>query len=255
MAVLCVVVGLSSVAAQEEAQSESTFSITPRIWFGNLDQVEGEGERIEAFVIPLAGLTLTFSPRSLPNTNFLLTILAGEGDGDFVYYQIPGGTAEAERLDIEFLVRRNFPNRTFSFFYGARFIEFDDTNTIMCSSCFFAPFYKAEATSNVLVAEVGVGGVSDITEDSRHRLFGYVTLGYAYSDWEWEAIEGGTPFTEDGTGTDLAWDLNFGYQWHISPKISFSGRLRGFFIPEKNDEGLEKLTSILGPDFALTIRF
>ena len=259
LGLLCLIVSFSTVVAQVE-QDTSRFSITPRIWFGQFDGVEGEGEQIESFVIPLAGATLNFSPRSLPNTNFLLTVLTGEGDGDFNYFGETGGESKAERDDIEFLVRYNFPDRLFSIFYGARYLEFDQTNTIDSSTAFFAPRYEAVTKSELWVAEVGVGGVTDISEDSHHRLFGYVTIGVAFIDFEFSGFEQGDIFgflmeEEEGSSTEIAYDLNLGYQWNFSPHVSFSARLRGFIITDENDAGQGAFNSIIGPDLALTFRF
>ena len=261
LGLLCLIFTFASVAAQE-TQEKSRFSVTPRIWLGQFNTVEFEGERIEAFVIPLSGLTFTFSPRSLPNTNFLLTALTGDGDGDFVYFGFPGGQSEAERDDIELLIRYNFPDKLLSIYYGVRFVDFNTTSAIStCPSSldpicgFWFPLNKSVTDSELWVVEIGVGGVTDITEDSSHRLFAYFTLGAGFSDFDFVQIEGPATFIESGSSTDLVYDINFGYQWHISSNISFNARYRGFIIADEDDNGHTRLNTIHGPDVGLTIRF
>lgn len=264
VAVVCTLLPCSMIGAQTE-DDPSRFSVTPRIWLGQFDGVEGEGERIEAFTIPLAGLTLGYSPRSLPNTQFLLTLLTGDGDGDFSYFQSPGGRAEVDRDDFEFLVRYTIPDRLFSIFFGVRFISFDQKVTIDTSLLgppFWAPRYQAITESDVWVVEVGVGGVTDISEDSRHRLFAYLTFGAAFIDFEFDGFEGGAAgadpfarFIEEGSSTEPAFDINFGYQWNVNDYFSFSARYRGFVIFDENDEGQASFNTIIGPDIAFTFRF
>lgn len=234
----------SSVFAAEDSEDKTFFRLTPRIWFSFANTVNDEDSSTEMFSLPMYGATLAVIPKGAPNLNFLLTGFYGEGNGEFLTAFEPPGETQAERADIEFLVRYNFPGKNFSIFAGPRFVGFYKED--------MAGSFWAETDTTVWVAELGIGTVTNITDDGRHRFFGNFTLGAASMEYDYEDSTG---WTESDSGVYPSVDFNFGYQHSIGLSSSFSIRYRGFIILEENDFGQKRLDTFHGPEIAFTINF
>ncbi|MGD2271857.1 MAG: hypothetical protein PVI06_15755 [Desulfobacterales bacterium] len=234
----------SSVVAADSSEDETLLRVTPRLWLSFANTISSEDSSTEMFFLPMFGATLAVTPRGAPYYNFLLTGLYGEGDGDFAALSGSRGDSEAERVDVEFLVRYNYPGKNFSVFVGPRFVNFYQEDA--------AGALFAETDTSVWVLELGIGTVTNITDDGRHRFFGNFTLGAAFVDYDYDDSTG---WTESGSGTYPAIDFNFGYQYSIGLSSSFSIRYRGFLIFDENDFDQTKLDTFHGPELALTINF
>jgi hypothetical protein len=230
--------------AQDDTEIVTGVRFTPRLWLSMFNPVDGEGESREQYVIPFFGATLLISPSGTPNTNFFLTGLYGEGEGE--YYR-PGdaiGESTNQRLDVEFLIRRNIPGKSVSIFFGARYINFEDVS--------IAGDFQAESISDMIIAEFGVGIVTDLTEDGRHRVFANLMPGIANASWDYEDSEG---WEESDSGLHPTLDVNFGFQFGLNDRAALSARYRGFFVSEENDYEQSRLVTIHGPELALSIGF
>jgi hypothetical protein len=234
----------ASAFAADDSEDKTFIRLTPRIWFSFANTINDEDSSTEMFYLPMYGVTLTVTPKGAPNYNFLLTGFYGEGNGDFRTAYDPPGETEAERVDVELLVRYNFPGKNFSIFAGPRFVGFDKKD--MAGSFF------ANTDTTVTLAEIGIGNVTNITDDGRHRFFGNFTFGVAFANYDYYDSTG---WTESDSGTYPAIDFNFGYQYSIGLSSSFSLRYRGFIIFDENDYEQIRLNTFHGPELAFTINF
>jgi hypothetical protein len=234
----------TSAFAADDSEDQTSVRLTPRVWLSFANIVNSEDSSTEMFFLPMFGATLAVTPKGAPNYNFLLTGFYGEGSGDFRTASDPPGDTDAERVDVELLVRYNFPGKNFSVFAGPRFVSFYQED--------LAGSFFAETDTTVLVLELGVGTVTDMTDDGRHRLFGNFTLGAGFIDYDYEDSTG---FTESGSGTYPAIDFNFGYQYSMGSASSFSIRYRGFIIFDENDFDHTRLNTFHGPEIAYTFNF
>jgi len=234
----------ASAFAADDSENKTSVRLTPRIWLSFANTTNDEDSSTEMFFLPMYGATLTVTPKGAPNYNFLLTGLFGEGDGYFRTASEPPGVTEAERVDVELLVRYNFPGKNFSIFAGPRFVSFDKKD--MAGSFF------ANTDTTVMLAELGIGNVINITDDGRHRFFGNFTFGVGFFDYDYDDSTG---WTEYGSDTYPAIDFNFGYQYSMGLSSSFSLRYRGFLIFDENDFEQTRLNTFHGPELAFTINF
>ena len=106
----------SSSFASDATEAQTGFRVTPRLWLSYMDLQDDEETTTEAFFLPLYGLTVSVTPKSTPNLNFMFTGLFGDGDGEYVNQWYGDGEIEGERTDIEFLVRYNYPDKSFTIF-------------------------------------------------------------------------------------------------------------------------------------------
>jgi len=74
----------SSSFASDATEAQTGFRVTPRLWLSYMDLQDDEETTTEAFFLPLYGLTVSVTPKSTPNLNFMFTGLFGDGDGEYV---------------------------------------------------------------------------------------------------------------------------------------------------------------------------
>lgn len=236
---------------QDFEKEKTNFSVTPRVWFAYTDLPAEDYTSVESFWIPMYGATVTVSPSSTPNFSFLLTALTGDGDGDAaVTYIADPAELEADRTDVELLVRYAIPEMNSSLYFGYRYVTFDQTLKVPSFS------FSADTDSNLHAIELGLGTTANITESGRHRIFGNFTFGLTFSDWDYKDTDG---FSSSGNDTSPMIDFNAGYQYSVSEHFSFSIRYRLFAYMQdtefKDDVFQDKLVAIHGPELGLTWTF
>lgn len=234
----------SSSFASDATEAQTGFRLTPRLWLSYMDLQDDAGTSTEAYFLPMFGLTASVTPKATPNLNFMLTGLYGDGDGEYVNQWYGDGDTEGERTDIEFLVRYNFPDKSFTIFAGPRYVTFDSKAT--------AGVFRAKTDASIFIIEVGAGTVTPISDDGRHRLFGNFTIGVAFTDYDYKDTEG---WDESDSATYPSIDFNFGYQYSIGASYSFSTRYRAFMLVEENDLDQMKHNAIHGLEVAFTTNF
>jgi len=242
----------SLVYAEEAAEQKTVFTLTPRVWFAFADVADEGWYNAESFFIPMYGLTATVAPRFMPNWSFLLTGLYGTSNGDFVVTEsVPHykGKADYERLDIEFLVRYTLPGTGLSFFLGPRYVKWQREQNVKAWGN-----YRTKGKSNLWVGEVGASYVHAIGESGKHRLFSNLTLGIAYSDWDWRSNDP-SERAQSGHNTQPLVDANLGYEYLFTKEWSASLRYRIFALREENDFGLKRWSLFHGPEIGLSFRF
>ncbi len=230
-----------AIAAEEE-ESDILFQITPRLWLSYLNIVNDEETSTDQIFIPLFGLTVSVNPSS--TWNVLLTGYYGEGDADYINIFEGTGTTEAERIDVELLLRYNFPGKKFSIFGGGRYVDFSEDSS--------AGTFQAEDDSTLFLLEIGMGMVAEMSDNGRHRLFSNFTAAAAFSEYEYRDSNG---YVESGDDVYPALDFNFGYQYVIGSSMSFSVRYRGFVLFDENDYYHTRLNTLHGPELGLTFYF
>ena len=243
----------SSVYAEEAAQQKTIFTLTPRVWFAFADVADEDWYNAESFFMPMYGLTASVAPGFMPNFSFLLTGLYGTSDGDFVTKGFPhyNGKADYDRLDIEFLARYTIPGTGLSFFLGPRYVRWNREHNVKAWGW---GDYRTKGKSNIWVGEVGASYVSAIGESGKHRIFGNLTLGIAYTDWDWRSNDP-SERAESGHDTQPLVDANLGYEYLFTKSWSASLRYRIFALREENDLGLKRWAVFHGPEIGLSFRF
>jgi hypothetical protein len=289
----------SPVFAQDDMEQETGISLTPRIWGSYIDPMAGAVVKKEAYMLPMFGATLAIRPGSTPNYNFLLTALFGSGEGDAI---VPGSalntsigpvpysfnselaqaSTEAERLDIEFLIRRIFPGKWFSIYFGPRYASWKETTSATVGYSItvgpylgFGPWTESESAdfavdleSKFYALELGIGTVAEMSEDGAHRLFTNFVVAGAYTTWEATpnamALQVsaetfldflGLPTIQiDGNNINTSIDTNLGYQYS-GERLALDLRYRLFMVAEQNYVEQTQFTTLHGPELGISILF
>lgn len=293
----------SPVAAQDDMEQETGISLTPRIWLSYIDPMAGAVVKKEAYMLPMYGATLAIRPGSTPKYNFLLTALFGGGTGDAI---VPGNalnasiagipfslsselsqaSTEADRLDIEFLIRRIFPDKWFSLFFGPRYAHWKETTSGTVGYTLtvgpiptllgdIGPFsdeqsakFALDLESDFYAFELGIGTVAEMSESGAHRLFTNFVVSAAYQSWEATpnlfdyqiALETVADFiglpeakiSGDHIGTSI--DTNVGYQYS-GERLALDLRYRLFMVVEQNYLEQTQFTTLHGPELGISVLF
>jgi hypothetical protein len=185
------------------------------------------------------------------------------------------GETEAERLDVELLVRRRFPDKWFSLFFGPRYASWQETTTGDVGYTVTLNNTVVDQQSGHLVIdldtdfyafEFGLGTVAEMATNGRHYLFSNFIFAAAYTKWEGtaRATEGALPDpallgvlglpTEDTSGEqfDQSLDANLGYQYG-GDRFGVSARYRVFVLATKNATDQTQFTTLHGPEIGLSI--
>jgi hypothetical protein len=193
------------------------------------------------------------------------------------------GAADAERIDIEFLVRRLFPDKWFSLFFGPRFASWKETTTgtvgydlLVGPIPPLVPELSQQATYDVAIDldtelygfEVGLGTVAEMSESGRHVLFSNFIFALAYTEWEATSVvrqDGvedpslsqflgipGGKLSGDHLSNSL--DANLGYQYS-GDRIGLNLRYRVFMLSEENALEQTQFTTLHGPEVGLVYQF
>lgn len=220
-----------------------SFAISPRFYYTFIDT----SDYSEVASVPMVGLSLTAGPRG-GNWDLTLNGLYGDGDADWtelsesVWFQT--GEFEIERTDYELVWRRRLTDSPVYIGFGARYVDVEELYIGDISGLLETD------TTEITVGEFIVGFSTQVSEGSRHSLFGSALFGIGTFDFE--AVEVGEPdITDDGTA--LLYDINLGYQYVIGQTTSFSTRYR---IIAVNTDGVEtEQDTVHGPEIAFTFRF
>lgn len=258
--------GLSRAIAQQPM-----FSISPRFY---QTWIEAD-EFAEPIVMPIGGLTVSVAP--FPNWDFSLNALYGVGESDFREIAIDpnvgfdgDGTVEAERLDLEFLIRHRYPDSSAYVVAGVRYILFTEEFTVDSpglsgagAGCGATPCFNAgkveEAETEFILGELGAGFAARISKSGRHSAFANVVLGLGSFETTEELFNGtaacGVSCTGKTTDDGLAFlaDANVGYQYAFTRSASLSVRWRVIAVHNGGEES--NLSVVHGPEIAGTFRF
>ncbi len=232
-----------SISATATAGDSVNLSISPRAYFTSIDSSDFS----EVGFVPLGGLSVTVGP-AIGNWDVTLNVLVGSGDSDFTELAEfdfgQTGQWEIERLDYEALWRYRFKDSPAYIGFGARFVDIEEE--LIGDVTGRVEF----ETTELLMAEIALGLSGQVSEGSRHSLFGNLLLGLG--TFESNLMELGEPDDLDDGSAFLA-DANIGYQYVINESSSFSARYRVIAAQTFGFEDL--LTVVHGPEIALTFRF
>ena len=126
-------------------------------------------------------------------TSLSLTVFHGTGSGQGLSVHADGystsGTSEAKRTDVEGFVQMPISNRGAYWGLGARYISLD-TDTVGTSRNATFPVLpvlsvSATSTTDIYLAEFGLGASAPLDSAGKHRFFGSLNLmvGYETSDF------------------------------------------------------------------------
>jgi hypothetical protein len=236
-------------AEAEETMRSDVFVITPRLWYGSyVSPKELESfQTQESFRVPMAGVSLTYAPKAVPDLSFLVTALRGDGQGTLFDDSFGVGTTSSERTDLELLARYNLMGARLSLLGGWRRVKF----TIEDKVGVFA------STTDVSVAgpELGLGSTQDLTRDGRHQVFGNFVALYSRYHHDYRDNFG---FVENRSFRSWGLDMNLGYQFWFTPSSSFSARYRMFTFEYEGTFGnmrYKDLAVFHGPEIGLSLAF
>jgi len=220
-----------------------SFAISPRLYYTFIDT----SDYSEVASVVMGGLSLTVGPRG-GNWDLTLNGLVGDGDADWTelagdtWFQT--GTFEIDRTDYEFVWRRRLTDSPVYLGLGARYVDVEELYIGDISG-----LIETDETE-LTFGEFIVGFSTQVSEGSRHSLFGSALFGFGSFDYT--AVEVGEPdITDDGSA--ILFDINLGYQYVIGQTTSFSTRYR---IIAVNTDGFESAQdTVHGPEIAFTFRF
>lgn len=240
---------------------DATIGVVPRVWFTNEnisfypDEIN-PSRVVEEINLPLAGLTLSFTPNwdaesPLAGTSFFATGLYGTADGNW-QSATHAGTYEVERIDAELLARTPMANSKVSLYWGGRWINFSQSETV--NAVFpITGTANREHTMNYLLGEAGLGIADSFGESGRHWFFANMVGGVGLYDSQIEnrvRPGGGIP---DRSGVVWSVDINAGYQYSFDFGSVFA-RYRAFRPSETREVDVDN-PIIHGPEVGLQIRF
>jgi hypothetical protein len=246
------------------AAEEDRFSITPRVWFTNMDTNSFDNGKSSTghssqslFRIPLQGATITYAPKKTPGIDFLVTTLYGTGKTNFVD-ALEFGNSDLTRLDAEFLVRKDLKDTTMKAIAGFRHIKYTVQQRLTSGGTFSSTGTRnKESYVSMYLGELGLSGFNNITSNGRHRMFWSSVGGLGYSDFN-------KPNRLDGQGSrgkqSMLWtlDINAGYSYTISKNFGANARYRYFMWPLSATDPSDAPTGFLivhGPELGLTYNF
>ncbi|HKU48139.1 MAG TPA: hypothetical protein VJQ58_14740 [Burkholderiales bacterium] len=236
-------------AEAEEAMRSDVFVITPRLWYATYSsptEVEAEQAR-ESVRVPMAGVSLTYAPKSAPNLAILATAMRGDGEGTLIDQFFGVGTTSTERRDLELLVRYNLLGARLYVLGGWRHVKFTVDDRIGA--------FVAHTDVTVSGPEFGFGSTQDLTRDGRHQVFGNFVALYSRYQHDYRDNAG---FVENHSFRSWGLDLNLGYQFWITPSFNFSARYRMFTFEYKQalgSSGYKDSAIFYGPEIGLSLAF
>jgi hypothetical protein len=236
---------LAPIAAAQD-EGGVNFALSPRLYYTFIDT----SDYSEVAGVFLGGLSLTAGPAS---GNWDITINGLDGDGDSDWTELSEavwsflddtGTFEIDRSDYELLWRYRLEDSPVYIGLGLRVVDVEE-------SYIGDTFGLIELdTTELTFGEFAVGFSTQVTEGSRHGMFGNLTIGFGTFDYLAEEVF--EPDIEDD-GSALLLDANVGYQYVINQSVSFSTRYRVIAVQTSGYE--TSLDTVHGPELAFTFRF
>jgi len=244
--ILAVILAVSGVFIAPIASAQDggmNFAISPRLYYTFIDT----SDYSEVASVVMGGLSLTAGPGG-GNWDLTLNGLVGDGDADWTelaestWFQT--GQFEIDRTDYELIWRRRLTDSPVYLGLGARVVDVEELYIGDISGLIETD------TTELTFGEFIVGFSTQVSEGSRHSLFGSFLFGIGTFDYL--AVEVFEPdITDDGSA--LLFDVNLGYQYVINQTVSFSTRYR---IIAVNTDGFESAQdTVQGPEIAFTFRF
>jgi len=241
---------------------EDRFSITPRVWFTNVNTnlydngLGASGHSLESTAqVPLQGATITYAPKKFPGIDFLATGLYGTATTNFVDANEFGNT-DWSRLDVELLVRKDIPDTTVKLLAGFRHIKYTNDQRLTSGGIYSTTGSRLkEFYLSMYFGELGLSGFNNITPNGKHRMFWNTIggLGYSKSDRPNRKADGGTRGKEAFLWTG---DINVGYAYTINKNFGANARYRSFItashIAGEPSDARESFIVVHGPELGVT---
>ena len=241
------------------------FSITPRVWFTNVNPniydsgLSADGHSSESTAqVPLQGATFSYSPEKFPGIDILVTGLYGTATTNFVDAN-EFGNIDWSRLDAEILVRKSIPDTTVKLLAGFRHIKYTTDQRLTSGGIYSATGSRLkEFYLSMYFGELGLSGYNNITPNGKHRMFWNTIggLGYAKSDRPNRKADAGVPGKDSFLWTT---DINIGYSYTINKNFGANARYRSFItashIVGESSHAREGFIVVHGPELGVTYNF
>jgi len=241
------------------------FSITPRVWFTNVNPniydsgLSASGHSSESTAqVPLQGATFSYSPEKFPGIDILVTGLYGTATTNFVDAN-EFGNIDWSRLDAEILVRKSIPDTTVKLLAGFRHIKYTTDQRLTSGGIYSNTGSRLkEFYLSMYFGELGLSGYNNITPNGKHRMFWNTIggLGYAKSDRPNRKADAGVPGKDSFLWTT---DINIGYSYTINKNFGANARYRSFItashIVGEPSDAREGFIVVHGPELGVTYNF
>lgn len=242
---------------------------SPRFWYALESLSTGESDKIleddirtvinlDHQEVPLVGFSILFEAEldvivsffwGQAESDFAATSVLTEGVDSVLEYD---GKLDAERYDVELLVRWRPRDRPIYVFTGLRYyrleyvLESDRTVRIPQFDTIpppldqtLNPLPDTRFTNNLVLWQIGGGFYIPISDDAQHRLIAGGQVGIGYNRFTVERDEepffanlpDPTVYARVDEAKDefaVGWDVNFGYQWQFHRKFNLVTRYRAF---------------------------
>ena len=241
------------------------FSITPRVWFTNVNTnmydngLSASGHSSESTgQVPLQGATFSYSPKKFPGIDILVTGLYGTATTNFVDANA-FGNIDWSRLDAEFLVRKNIPDTTVKLLAGFRHIKYTTDQRLTNGDTYTSTGSRhKDFYLSMYFGELGLSGYNNITPNGKHRMFWNTIggLGYAKSARPNREVDDGWKKKDSFLWTT---DINIGYSYTINKNFGANARYRSFItashIAGESSHAREGFIVVHGPELGVTYNF
>jgi hypothetical protein len=274
------------IAATEPASPErsSRYQVTAREWISAISKLEAHNNSVSTTQMYLFGGSISYVPAWDSGVAFLLSGYYGASMGYSNFFDYNSeGSSTLRRLDVEALVQIPLIATAYASL-GVRYIDFkrDDNGTAhgyyVDNNGQLQPFtvpYKRLTGYKYYLGELGIGSVTTLDEDKRHRTFGgvmFVAGGYRtgqdYSYFNNLPIYGLDLAADRKFTPTIGMDTHFGYAYYPWSSVSLSLRYRAFvmadiydYLPRITNRGVSwpidysHYSLVHGPEFNLAIQF
>lgn len=253
------VIGFVDDARSEEPSTWVT--VSPRTWMSQIQTSDSSSLIAGGIFIPMFGGSLAVTPPMLPRVSLVVTALYGKGDSSARFTTVAGGERrvvksdlDAERYDVEALLRYQLSRLPIYVFLGGRFVRFEQE---IDGDGAVLGHVSIDSDSDLWILKGGVGAASALDERGKHRLFANAAVGVGFSDIETDVrIDAGSIRTSQSADDEVpTLDINAGYQHSFNSWLAFEFRYRSNWV-FRDDEFDQLSTNFAhGPELSFSASF
>jgi hypothetical protein len=229
-----------------------TWQVMAREWISAMSKLEAHNNSVSTTQMYLYGGSIAYVPAGESGLAFLLTGYYGVSFGYSNFQDLfSEGSSNLRRVDIEALAKIPIASTPAYTAMGIRFIDFKRDDTATAHGYYVGPNstlqqftvpYTRLTDYKYYLGEIGVGSVTQLDENGKHRMFGGVMFAAgAYNTAQDYSYYGNVA----AYGLDLAgsskftpvigMDTHFGYAYSPWPSVTFSLRYRAFVMADIYD--------------------
>jgi hypothetical protein len=262
----------------------SRYQVTAREWISAVSKLESHNNSVSTTQMFLYGGSISYVPAWDSGVAFLLSAYYGESIGYSNFFDVNSeGSSNLQRLDVEALVQVPIVATAYGSI-GLRFIDFKRNDNGIArgvyvdSNGLLQPFtvpYNRLTNYRYYLGELGVGSVTALDEDRKHRTFGGLmfvagaySTGQDYSYFDNQPAYGLNLAAGSKITPTIGMDTHFGYAYNPWPSVTLSLRYRAFvmadifgYLPVITTRGItwpidySHYSLVHGPEFNLAVQF